>query len=161
MLLPAQYALHATPTALQTFQEQRWHFAITRCVSFKTADRTEAVAASSGSPMRSLGRANPGNENANVNNSTGISRAMTCMGSQHQPTAPQYQREPAKYHRLVFRPEHAAVHCVRRGNTATIALPYPILDSCGTVPSSHDGIDESRPVITALCQGPAGLVRCG
>jgi hypothetical protein len=84
MLLPAQYALHAT--APQTFQEQRWHFAVTRCVSFKTADRTEAVTAAGKSPMRSLGRADPGNENANVNNSTGISRAMTCMGSQYQPT---------------------------------------------------------------------------
>ncbi|MEH2506701.1 hypothetical protein V1290_005512 [Bradyrhizobium sp. AZCC 1578] len=86
MLLPAQYAPHATPTVPQTFQEQRRHFAITRCVSFKTADRTEAVTAPSGSTMRSLGRADPGNENANVNNSTGISRAMTCMAPQYQPT---------------------------------------------------------------------------
>jgi hypothetical protein len=86
MLLPAQYAPHATPTAPQTFQEQRRHFAITRCVSFKTADRTEAVTAPSGSPMRSPGRADPGNENANVNNSTGISRAMICIGSQYQTT---------------------------------------------------------------------------
>lgn len=85
MLLPAQYPLHATPTALQTFQEQRKHFAITRRVSFRTADLTEAVTAPDGSPMRSLGRADPGNENANVNNSTGISRAMTCMALQYQP----------------------------------------------------------------------------
>jgi hypothetical protein len=36
--------------------------------------------------MRSLGRAGPGNENANVNNSTEINRAMTCMAPRYQPT---------------------------------------------------------------------------
>jgi len=36
--------------------------------------------------MRSLGRADPGNATANVNNSIGISRAMTCMAPQCQPT---------------------------------------------------------------------------
>ena len=81
MLLPAQYPLHS-PTALQTFQEQRRHFATTRSVSFWTADRTETVTAPGRSPMRSLDRADPGNENANINNSIGISRAMTCMAPQ-------------------------------------------------------------------------------
>jgi len=44
--------------------------------------------------MRSLGRADPGDENANVKNSTKISRAEICMG-------PGYQDHWPKCHRFV------------------------------------------------------------
>jgi hypothetical protein len=93
MLLAPQFALHATPKGPQAFEEQPRHFIATRGVSFKAADRTEAVTAG-GLPVRSLGRADPGNENANVNTSTEISCAGTCM-------TPEYQDHWAKCHRFV------------------------------------------------------------
>ena len=106
MLLAPQFALQATPKAPQAFQEQRRHFVTTRCVSVKAADRTEVATAPGGSPTYPLGRANPGTENANVNNSTAISRAEVCM-------APQYQDHWARCHRFVNhtrKPGNVAVH---------------------------------------------------
>lgn len=94
MLLEPQFALHATPKAPQAFQEQRRHFVTTRCVSVKAADRTEALTAAGGLPMGSLGRADAGNENAKLNNSTEINPAGICM-------PPRYQVHWAKYHRIV------------------------------------------------------------
>ena len=94
-ILPVpQYALHATATAPHTFQTQPQHFFGTRCVSVKTADCTEVVTAPGSSFTRSLDRTDAGNETANVNTSTEISRTGICM-------APQYQSRRTRCHRFV------------------------------------------------------------
>jgi hypothetical protein len=95
MLLAPQFALHAAPKAPQAFQEQPRHVIATHGISFKAAVRTEVVTAG-GLPMRSLGRDDPGDENASVKNSTETSRAGICMG-------PGYQDHWAKCHRFVNR----------------------------------------------------------